>query len=353
MSFVRQPLDSTSFVIFNQHAMSSTHRIVARRTLALLPTSFAHGPAAIPRTNLTYLCCPSLLPCRRYLSATTAPPAFSTSPIPATAAQPSSSDDASADSAAGPADDRWSHILDPHNPPKLTLAHYALLNKIPAKPTAAHPTGQPASSPTPGLDHAINSLQRMISTLGQSDPQVRQDLIAMQQQLNQPSSSSSSSASTASDSEAAPSTFFVPTTKTRCRFCAIRRYRHEHPGYDIAYTNLALLHQFINLRGMLYSRKLTGTCGRHQRQLTTAVKRARIMGLLAFTSNWRLPEGWADVEEAAGGGSIGSSGLGGGEVAGEVAGMVAEGEELSFLDEFDETGGDGEARGGDGEMRGR
>jgi len=86
---------------------------------------------------------------------------------------------------------------------------------------------------------------------------------------------------------------------------------------------------------MIYARKLTGNCGRHQRQLTQAVKRARVMGLLAFTSNWRLPEGWGEVEEASGGGS---GSMGSGEVAGELSGMVPE-QELSFLNEFDDAEG--------------
>ena len=181
----------------------------------------------------------------------------------------------------------------------------------------------------------------MINTLGQSDPQVRHDLTVMQQQLTQPSASS-----TGGEAETAPS-FFVPTQKLKCRFCAVRRYRHANPTYEIAYTNLALLHQFINLRGMVYARRLTGTCGRHQRQLTRAIKRARVIGLLAFTSNWRLPEGWGEVESA------GGSGLGGGEVSGEVGEMGSESEELSFMDDFDDTDGNDEASERDSEARER
>ena len=322
-------LSSSSLRVFLLcHPPMSATRRAARRTLALFPTSSFQAPPNTRRLQLTRTCYSSFLSCRRYLASTSTTLAFSTTSTP-TVSPPSPS----TDTPAGAADDRWSHILDPHNPPKLTLAHYALLNKIPAKTTAAS-SAPPPSTPNPGLDRAINSLQRMIATLGQSDPAVRHDLTVMQQQLIQPSGPSD-----AATADSAPS-FFVPTQKLKCRFCAVKRFRHANPTYEIDYTNLALLHQFINLRGMIYARKLTGTCGRHQRQLTQAIKRARVMGLLAFTSNWRLPEGWGDVEAAGGGGLMGGSG----DVSGEVGEMVPESEELSFLDEFEETEEDESAR---------
>ncbi|MEG0731740.1 MAG: 30S ribosomal protein S18, partial [Vagococcus sp.] len=39
---------------------------------------------------------------------------------------------------------------------------------------------------------------------------------------------------------------------------------------------------FISERGKILPRRVTGTCAKHQRKLTIAIKRARIMGLLPF-----------------------------------------------------------------------
>ncbi|HED24480.1 MAG TPA: 30S ribosomal protein S18, partial [Firmicutes bacterium] len=41
---------------------------------------------------------------------------------------------------------------------------------------------------------------------------------------------------------------------------------------------------FITERGKVLPRRISGNCARHQRQLTRAIKRARIMALLPFTS---------------------------------------------------------------------
>ena len=39
----------------------------------------------------------------------------------------------------------------------------------------------------------------------------------------------------------------------------------------------------VTERGKILPRRITGNCARHQRQLTRAIKRARIMALLPFT----------------------------------------------------------------------
>lgn len=63
------------------------------------------------------------------------------------------------------------------------------------------------------------------------------------------------------------------------------------------------------------------------------------MGLLAFTSNWRLPEGWGEVEEAGGvSASMASTATGGaGDGAGEVGEGVHESEELSYMRELEDA----------------
>ncbi|MDE2188589.1 MAG: 30S ribosomal protein S18 [Patescibacteria group bacterium] len=50
----------------------------------------------------------------------------------------------------------------------------------------------------------------------------------------------------------------------------------------IDYKDTDILKKFINPYGRLMSRRRTGVSARYQRQLATAVKRARFMGLLPY-----------------------------------------------------------------------
>ncbi|MFL0734428.1 MAG: 30S ribosomal protein S18 [Prochlorococcus sp.] len=59
------------------------------------------------------------------------------------------------------------------------------------------------------------------------------------------------------------------------------------PGDPIDYKNVDLLKKFITDRGKILPRRLTGLTAKQQRDLTTAVKRARIISLLPFVN----PEG--------------------------------------------------------------
>ena len=43
------------------------------------------------------------------------------------------------------------------------------------------------------------------------------------------------------------------------------------------------LKRFINDRGKIVPRRVTGTCARHQRHIAREIKRARAIGLLPFT----------------------------------------------------------------------
>lgn len=63
--------------------------------------------------------------------------------------------------------------------------------------------------------------------------------------------------------------------KKYCKFCA------EKIDF-IDYKNVKLLRSFMTERGKILSRKMTGTCSRHQRQLTKAIKRARSVALLPY-----------------------------------------------------------------------
>jgi len=53
---------------------------------------------------------------------------------------------------------------------------------------------------------------------------------------------------------------------------------------QVDYKDLEALKKFINPHGRILSRKRTGLCAKHQRQLATAIKRARFLALLPYTS---------------------------------------------------------------------
>lgn len=60
-----------------------------------------------------------------------------------------------------------------------------------------------------------------------------------------------------------------------CRFCA-------NQELVIDYKNLDTLRQFISEVGKIDPARITGTCAKHQRKLTTEIKRARQMALLPY-----------------------------------------------------------------------
>jgi small subunit ribosomal protein S18 len=61
-----------------------------------------------------------------------------------------------------------------------------------------------------------------------------------------------------------------------CAFCA------DHID-NIDYKDAAKLKKFVSENGKILPRRMTGTCAKHQRKLTTAIKRARQMALLPYT----------------------------------------------------------------------
>jgi ribosomal protein S18 len=55
----------------------------------------------------------------------------------------------------------------------------------------------------------------------------------------------------------------------------------------IDYKDTALLRKFISDRGKIRARRVSGNCTQHQRDVATAVKNAREMALLPYTSTAR------------------------------------------------------------------
>jgi len=60
-----------------------------------------------------------------------------------------------------------------------------------------------------------------------------------------------------------------------CRFCA-------DTSLVIDYKDSKSLRYFITERGKIIPRRISGTCAKHQRALTLAIKRARTIALLPF-----------------------------------------------------------------------
>lgn len=54
---------------------------------------------------------------------------------------------------------------------------------------------------------------------------------------------------------------------------------------EIDFTDVLLLRRFISGLAKIKAKKKTGTCSKHQRKLTRAIKRARVLGLLPHTVN--------------------------------------------------------------------
>lgn len=54
---------------------------------------------------------------------------------------------------------------------------------------------------------------------------------------------------------------------------------------SIDYKDIARLRRYMSERGKILPRRVTGTCARHQRELTVAIKRARHLALLPYTAD--------------------------------------------------------------------
>jgi small subunit ribosomal protein S18 len=66
-----------------------------------------------------------------------------------------------------------------------------------------------------------------------------------------------------------------------CRFCADSKI-------VIDYKDQKLLKYFITERGKIIPRRISGTCSKHQRVLTHAIKRARTIALLPYVGTLDL-----------------------------------------------------------------
>ncbi|MBQ1660715.1 MAG: 30S ribosomal protein S18 [Clostridia bacterium] len=69
--------------------------------------------------------------------------------------------------------------------------------------------------------------------------------------------------------------------KSRKKVCAFCVDKIE----AIDYKDISRLRRFVSERAKILPRRVTGTCARHQRELTVAIKRARYLALIPYTSD--------------------------------------------------------------------
>ncbi len=103
--------------------------------------------------------------------------------------------------------------------------------------------------------------------------------MADQEQVRTPSPSSSSDRRPSGPRSGGPrgerrGGKFAPRPKV-CQFCVDK-------VKSIDYKQADMLRRFVSDRGKIRPRRQTGTCARHQRHLTTAIKRARHLAMLPF-----------------------------------------------------------------------
>jgi len=67
--------------------------------------------------------------------------------------------------------------------------------------------------------------------------------------------------------------------KKVCNFC-------KDKVTSIDYKDANALGRYVTERGKILPKRVTGTCAKHQRMVAKAVKRARSVALLPYTTDW-------------------------------------------------------------------
>ena len=71
---------------------------------------------------------------------------------------------------------------------------------------------------------------------------------------------------------------FRKMRKKVCSMCANKELVLDYKNYD-------QMKKFVNEKGKILPRRATGACAKHQRMITTAVKRARQIAILPYADN--------------------------------------------------------------------
>lgn len=74
---------------------------------------------------------------------------------------------------------------------------------------------------------------------------------------------------------------FRQNARRKKKVCIFCQDKVEH----IDYKDTARLRKLVTERGKILPRRISGTCAKHQRQLTVAIKRARYMALLPYIAD--------------------------------------------------------------------
>lgn len=61
--------------------------------------------------------------------------------------------------------------------------------------------------------------------------------------------------------------------KKICQMCA---------GKSVDYKDVMIINKYINEKGKIMSRRMTGACAKHQRHIAEQIKYARLMALIPF-----------------------------------------------------------------------
>jgi small subunit ribosomal protein S18 len=75
----------------------------------------------------------------------------------------------------------------------------------------------------------------------------------------------------------------APATGGRRKSCFFCKSKVD----EIDYKNIGELRRYISEKGKIRSRRISGACRRHQRQVAVAIKRAREMALLPYVAEGR------------------------------------------------------------------
>ena len=67
---------------------------------------------------------------------------------------------------------------------------------------------------------------------------------------------------------------FYPRKKKICQMCA---------GKSVKYSDVPIITKYINEKGKILPRRMTGACAKHQRHIANQIKIARYMALLPYT----------------------------------------------------------------------
>ena len=68
---------------------------------------------------------------------------------------------------------------------------------------------------------------------------------------------------------------FYRKKKKICQMCA---------GKSVDYKDVMIINKYINDKGKILPRRMTGACAKHQRDITLAIKRARHIAILPYTT---------------------------------------------------------------------